>query len=113
MGVFKDNLIDFDSNLHLTVDSLIGRNNIITGSNNIALRRVDVKPCGFSKMYMYKDLIEDKFYQSADQFSEKKKKTHLKVYSLFLNKINPFYEENEKKYKIMFANNDEIMKVIK
>ena len=35
IGVHKNNLIDFDDNMYLTVDSLTDINNIITGSNNI------------------------------------------------------------------------------
>ena len=34
------------------------KNDIITGSNNIFLRKVNVKPYVFDKMYMDKDLIE-------------------------------------------------------
>ena len=56
----------------MTVDSLIDVNNIITGSNNITLRKVNVKPYGCDKMYMDKDLIKDKLYQLIDQFSERK-----------------------------------------
>ena len=57
---------------YLTVDSLIKRNNIIIGSNNITLRKVNVKPYGFDKMYTDKELIENKLYQIIDQFSERK-----------------------------------------
>ena len=46
--------------MYLTVDSLIDINNIITGWNNITLRKVNVKQCGYNKMYMDKDLIEHK-----------------------------------------------------
>ena len=37
----KKKLIDSDSNMYLTVYSLIEINNIITGSNNINLRKVN------------------------------------------------------------------------
>ena len=47
-------MIDFDGNLYLTVDSLIETNNKITGSNNTTLRKVDVKPSGFDRMYIEK-----------------------------------------------------------
>ena len=57
--------------MHLTVDSLIDVDNIITGSNNITLSKVNVKPYGCDKMYMDKDLIQDKLYQLIDQFSER------------------------------------------
>ena len=67
----KNNLIDSGYNMYLTVDSMIDINNIITGSNNITLRKVNVKPCGYDKMHMDKDLIEDKPYQLVDQFNQK------------------------------------------
>ena len=44
-------------------------NSIITGSNNITLRKVNVKPYGFDKMYMDKDLMEDNLYQTTDQLN--------------------------------------------
>ena len=44
----ENNLIDYDGDMYLTVDSLIE----ITSSNNITLRKVNVKPYGFGKMYM-------------------------------------------------------------
>ena len=56
--------------MYLTVAYLIEINNIISGSNNIILRKVYVKLYGFDKMYMNKDLIEDKLYQNIDQFNE-------------------------------------------
>ena len=59
----KNNLIHSDGNKYLTVDSLIKLNNIITGSNNITLRKVDLKPYRFDKMYIVKDIIEDQPYQ--------------------------------------------------
>ena len=57
--------------MYLKVDSLIEINNIITESNNTTLRKVDVKPYGFDKMYMNKELIEGKLYQVIDQFNER------------------------------------------
>ena len=48
--------------MYLTVQSLIEINNITTGSNSITLRKVNVKPYGFDKMYMGKEIIEDKLY---------------------------------------------------
>ena len=45
--------------MYLTVDSLIQINNIITGSNNITLRKLNVKPNRFDKVYMDKELIGD------------------------------------------------------
>ena len=37
----ENSLTDSDSGMYLTVDSLIEMNNIITGSNNITLRKVN------------------------------------------------------------------------
>ena len=82
----KHNLIDINGSMYLTVDSLMEINNIITGSNNIALRKVNVKRYGFDKMYMDKELIRDKPYQIIDQFNERQI-TSTKFYSIVLNKI--------------------------
>ena len=57
---------------YLPVDSLIEINNIMIGSNDITLKNVNVKPYGSEKMYMYKDLINDKLYQIIYQFAESK-----------------------------------------
>ena len=53
--------------MYFTVGSLIDINNIITSSNNVTLRKVNVKPYGYDKMYMDQDLIEDKLYELTDQ----------------------------------------------
>ena len=53
----KDNLTDSDKKIYLTVDSLIDIN-----MNNLFLRKVNVKSCGYNKMYIDKDLIEYKLY---------------------------------------------------
>ena len=61
MIYIENNLIDSDGGMYLTtVDSLIEINDIITDSNNITLRKVNSKPHGFDKIYMDKELIEDK-----------------------------------------------------
>ena len=67
-----NDLIDSDGGLYLTADSLIEINNIITSSNNFTLRKVNVKPCEFNKIYMDKKLIENKLYQIIDQLNERK-----------------------------------------
>ena len=64
----KNNFIDSDYNMHMIVDSLIDINNIITGFSDITLRKV--KPNKYDKMYMDKDLIEDKLHEIIDQFNE-------------------------------------------
>ena len=68
--------------MHLTVDYFVEINNLITGSNNITLRKVSVKRYEFDKMYFDKELIEDKLLQIIDQFNDRKK-----FYSILLNKI--------------------------
>ena len=70
MSLLKKNLIDTDGNMYLTVDSLIKINDI-TGSNNTAMRKVNVKPYGFDEIYMDKDVLEDQLYQTIDQLYEK------------------------------------------
>ena len=69
----KSNLIDSDDNTYFTVDLLIDINNIIAGSNNITLIKVNVKPCGYDKMYIDKDLPENELHQLVDQFNERKR----------------------------------------
>ena len=91
--------------MYLTADFLIEINNIKIGSNVITLRKVNVKPYGFDKMYMDKELIEDKLYQIIDQFNERKI-TSTKFNSILLNKTHPFYDENGRTCKILFANDD-------
>ena len=67
---------------------------MIIGSS-ITLRKVNINPYAFDKMYMNKDVIEDKLYQIINQFNERKI-TSTKFYSMFLNKIHPFYDGNSK-----------------
>ena len=104
LDYIKNNLIDSDGGMYLTVDSLT-EINIITGSNNITLRKINVNPYGFDKMYMNKELIEDKLYQIIDQFNEKKI-TSTKFYSILWNKMHPFYDENVRTCKMLLANDD-------
>ena len=47
--------------MYLTIDSLIDISNIITASDNITLRKVNVKPYGFDEMYMDQELIKEQF----------------------------------------------------
>ena len=54
----ENNLIDSDGGMYLAVDSLIEINNIITGSQNITLRNINVNPYGFDKMYIDKAIIK-------------------------------------------------------
>ena len=68
--------------MHLTVDYFVEISNLITGSNNITLIKFSVKRYGFDKMYIDKELIEDKLCQIIDQFNE-----IANFYSLLLSKI--------------------------
>ena len=68
--------------MHLTVDYFVEISNLITGSNNITLIRFSVNRYGFDKMYIDKELIEDKLCQIIDQFNER-----ANFYSLLLSKI--------------------------
>ena len=91
--------------MYLTVDFLIEINNIITSSNNITLIKVNIKPYGFDKMYMDKELIEDKLHQIIDQLN-KIKITSKRFYTILLNKTHPLYAGNGRTCKILFANDD-------
>ena len=59
----KNNFIYINSGMYLKVESLIETNNIIISSNNISLRKVNLKPYRFDKMYIDQELIKDKLYQ--------------------------------------------------
>ena len=85
----------------MTVDSLMDINNIITSPNNITLRKVNVKTYGYDKVYMDKELIEDKLYQLKDQ-SDERKINHRNFYFALLDNIHPFYDINGRNCKIFF-----------
>ena len=90
--------------MYLTFDTLIDMNKIITGSNNVTLRKVNVKLHGYDKIYNDKDLIEDKLYQLIDIFNERKI-DHRDFYYILLNNIHPFYDDNEKTCnRLLFSN---------
>ena len=79
-------------------------NNITTGSNNITLIIVNVKPYVFKKMSMDKDLKEDKLYQLyIDQFNERKV-SHRDFHFVLLDNEHPFYNGNGRTFTILFAN---------
>ena len=104
-------MIDSDGNMYLTVGSLIEINNIITGSNNISLRKFNLMQYGFDNMFITKDLIEDKLFQIMHQFNHKN--TPAKFYSILytkymLYKIHPFYDVNNRTSNILFANGDNL-----
>ena len=95
-------LIDKDGSLFLTVDSLISINNIITGSNNLHLRRVHVKPAGYDKNYMDASKIEGELYIVVDKFNDRLI-TPSEFCRGFLYKIHPFADGNGRTCKILFS----------
>ena len=97
------NLIDYHGRMYLTVESSIEINNIITGSNNVTLRKVNARAHGFDKMYMDTELIEDKLYQMIDQFSQRNI-TSATFCVILLNKTHQFYDGNDRTCKILFPN---------
>ena len=105
MVYIDNNLIDSDGGMYETVDSLIEKNNVTTGSYNVALIKVNVKWYGFDKIYMDKELIEHNLYQITDQFNERRIKSR-KFNSILLNKIHQFYDGNRRACRILFANDD-------
>ena len=92
---------DNEAKLVLTVDSLIALNNIITDSHNVYLRRVNVKPKGYNKMYMNYNIIEPELYRLVDKYNEGKVSSE-EFYYNFLNEIHPFYDGNGRTAKLLF-----------
>ena len=72
LNYIENDLKDYGNNMYFRVDSLIQISNIITGQNNITLRKVSVVQYRFDKFFMDKDLIEDKLYQIIFQVNERK-----------------------------------------
>ena len=81
---------------------MVDVNNAITGLNNNALRKVNVKPNGYDKINMDKDLVENKLYQLIDQFHGRKKTHKYHNHSKLLDQINPFSDGNGRTCKILF-----------
>ena len=94
-------LIHKDGDLFLTVDSLIRLNNYITGSHNIKLRQMKVKPAFYVKQYMDFTRIESELYRLDDQFNERKI-TARTFCDIFLDKIHPFGDGNGRTCKMLF-----------
>ena len=92
-------LINKDGDLFLTVDSLIRIKNIITNSQNLNLRQHNVKPAGYNKQYMDTSRIEVKLYQLVDQWNDRRIPRHF--YDVFLDRIHPFADGNDKTCKIL------------
>ena len=99
----KTELVTADGDLFLTFDSLIRINNIITGSNNILLRQINVKPAFYEKEYMHFEKIDQELYILIDKFNERNitKRDFLKK---FLDEIHPFADGNGRTCKICLLN---------
>ena len=101
-------LINADGDLFLTVDSLITINNYITGSRNIQLRQVNVRPAFyFNKQYMDFTKIEPELYKLVDQFNDRKI-TPRTFCDIFLDKIHPFADGNSRTCKLLFKDKIQI-----
>ena len=94
-------LINKDGDLFLTVDSLIRINNYITGTRNIHLRQINVKPAFYNKQYMDFTRIESELYRLVNQFNQGKI-TPRTFCDIFLDKIHPFADGNGRTCKILF-----------
>ena len=101
-------LINADGNLFLTVDSLITINNYTTGSCNIQLRQVNVRPAFyFNKQYMDFTKIKPELYKLVDQFNDRKI-TPRTFCDIFLDKIHPFADGNSRTCKLLFEDKIQI-----
>ena len=96
-------LVTLDGDLLLTVDSLIALNNIITGSKNLSLRSVNVRPAFYNKQYLDFTKVEFELYKLVDLFNDRYI-TNRQFYQTFLNEIHPFLDGNGRTCKILFEN---------
>ena len=94
-------LLNEDGDLFLTVDSLITVNNYVTGSNNIQLRQINVKPAFHNKQYMNFSQIESELYVLVDKFNERQITARC-FCNKFLDEIHPFSDRNGRTCKILF-----------
>ena len=83
-------LVNEDGDLSLTVDSLIRINNYITDSRNIQLRRINVKPAFYEKLYMDFTRIESELYRLVDKFNERQI-TPRRFCDIFLDIVDIYY----------------------
>ena len=70
-------LIDTNGGMYLTVETLTETNNIITGSNNVTLRKFNVKLYGFDKIYMDIRVNKELAFSNNRSIEEK---SHLKTF---------------------------------
>ena len=92
-----------DGNMFLTVDSLIHLNNLITGSNNLELRKVNVRPTDcYTEFYIDWCDIESAFYALFDHFNYQFI-TKKDFCERFLNDIHLFKDGNGRTCKILFV----------
>ena len=101
-------LLNQDGDLFLTVDSLITLNNFVTGSRNIQLRQINVKPALYDKKYMDFTKIESELYLLVDKFNERQISTRT-FCDEFLDKIHPFSDGNGRTCKILFEDRYKIL----
>ena len=105
--------VNEDGDFFLTADSLIRINNYITDSRNIQLIRINAKPAFYEKQYMDFTRIESELYRLVDKFN-KRQITPRRFCDIFLDKIHPFADGNDRTCKILFKvkiqNFDEIYK---
>ena len=101
-------LLNQDGDLFLTVDSLITLNNFVTGSRNIQLRQINVKPAFYDKEYMDFTKIEPELYLLVDKFNERQISTRT-FCDEFLDKIHPFSDGNGRTCKILFEDRYKIL----
>ena len=94
-------LLNEDGDLFLTVDSLITVNNYVTGSNNIQLRQINVKPAFHNKQYMNFSQIESELYVLVDKFNERQITARC-FCNKFPDEIHPFSDGNGRTCKILF-----------
>ena len=101
-------LLNQDGDLFLTVDSLITLNNFVTGSCNIQLRQINVKPAFYDKEYMDFTKIESELFLLVDKFNERQISTRT-FCDEFLDKIHPFSDGNGRTCKILFEDRYKIL----
>ena len=106
----NEELVNKDGDLYLTVNSLIIINNYITGSPNIQLRQINVKPAFHDKQYMDFTRIESELYTLVDKFNERQI-TPRCFCNIFLDKIHPFSGRNGRTCKILFEDKYRILSI--